>query len=91
MRKSFSFPSSENVRNYYVAPRDAIENLCLVEQAIHNPFSHKGDDPKPNKMKTGEVHKIALTIPQSGVDIIAVVLSTQIFIDGNDTTKGRAA
>jgi len=70
---------------------NAIENLCLVEQAVHNPFFHKGDDPKLNKMKTGEVRKIALTIPRNDVDIIAVGLNAQVFIDSNHTNKGRAA
>lgn len=70
---------------------NAIGNLCLVEKGVHNPFFHKGDDPKLNKMKKEEVRKIALTVPNNDIDVIAVGLNVQVFIDKSHSKEGSAA
>jgi hypothetical protein len=70
---------------------NGIDNLCLVEKALHNPFFHKGDDPRLNKMKPDEVRQIALTVPRDDIDVIAVGLNAQEFVDSNDGKKGRQA
>lgn len=70
---------------------NGIDNLCLVDASVHNPFFHKGDDPVINKMPTGEVREIALTVPRPDIHVVAVGLNAHLFIDDGSTTKGIAA
>lgn len=70
---------------------NGIENLCLVEQSVHNPFFHKGDDPVLARMASGETREIALTVPREDVHVIAVDLNVESLVIEAEAEGGRAA
>lgn len=70
---------------------NSIENLCLVDGDVHNPFFHKGDDPALNNMNPGEVREVALTVPHDDIHVIAVSLNAQVFVDEHDAKRDHAA